>query len=92
MQTLTMEQAVVVSAYTGFLVCPFDQMHAEIEKRLGRPVWTHEMGSEKFMDEQVRPAFKADFVAMSPANAAREGRAVARTSPPPCSQSESKGD
>ena len=69
MQKLTMEQAVVVSAYTGFLVCPFDQMHAEIEKRLGRPVWTHEMGSEKFVDEQVRPAFEADFVAMLPDNA-----------------------
>jgi hypothetical protein len=74
MQKLTMEQAVVVSAYTGFLVCPFDQMHAEIEKRLGRPVWTHEMGSEKFMDDQVRPAFKADFVAMLPANAEAHGR------------------
>jgi len=68
MQKLTMEQAVVVSAYTGFLVCPFDKMHAEIEKRLGRPVWTHEMGCKKFMDEQIRPAFKADFVAMLPSN------------------------
>jgi len=32
-------------------------------------VWMHEMGSEKFMDEQVRPAFKEDFVAMLPVNA-----------------------
>ena len=78
MQKLTMEQAVVVSAYTGFLVCPFDQMHAEIEKRLGRPVWTHEMGSEKFVDEQVRPAFKADFVAMLPANAEDQGCRASR--------------
>jgi hypothetical protein len=69
MQKLTTEQAVVVSAYTGFLICPFEQMHAEIEKRLGRPVWTHEMGSQTVMKEESRPAFKADFLAMFPADA-----------------------
>jgi hypothetical protein len=65
MEKLTKEQAVVVSAYTGYLVCDFSDMHAEIEKRVGRPVFTHEMGTGAFMDS-VRKLFKADFVSMSP--------------------------
>lgn len=64
MTKLTKKQAVVISAYTGFLCCRFSDMHAEIERRLGRPVYTHEMGS--IMDSEIRPAFRADFVAMAP--------------------------
>ncbi len=66
MQKLTKEQAVVVSGYTGFLICDFSDMHREIEKRLGRPVFTHMLGDTTFVDEVVRPAFKADFIAMFP--------------------------
>lgn len=66
MDKLTMEQAVVVSAYTGVLVCPVDKMHAEIEKRLGKPVWTHMLGDEKFVEEVVKPAFRADFISLVP--------------------------
>ena len=65
MEKLTKEQAVVVSAYTGYLVCDFSDMHEEIEKRVGRPVFTHEMGSGAFMDS-VRALFKDDFVSLSP--------------------------
>jgi len=66
MQKLTIEQAVVISAYTGFMACPFSAMHAEIEKRLGRSVWTHEMPS--IIDTEIRPAFKDDFISMCVAN------------------------
>lgn len=66
MQKLTDEQAVVISAYTGVLCCEFEVMHAEIEKRLGRPVWTHELGDERFMEDRIRPAFKDDFLDMCP--------------------------
>ena len=55
-----------MSAYTGFLICPFDKLHAEIEKRLGRPVWTHEMDDKKLMDGEIRPAFEVDFIALYP--------------------------
>jgi hypothetical protein len=54
-------------------------LHGEIEKRMGRPVWTHELGSHELMENEIKPKFKADFLAMIPANAPREGRAVART-------------
>jgi len=66
MQKLTKEQAVVISAYTGALCCAFSDMHAEIEKRLGRPVYTHELGSKKLCEDVIKPAFKDDFLAMVP--------------------------
>lgn len=75
MQTLTMEQAVVISGYTGVLACPFDVLHGEIEKRMGRPVWTHELGSHEMMETEIKPKFKADFLAMIPANSARKALA-----------------
>ncbi|MEN6622933.1 MAG: hypothetical protein ABFD50_15465 [Smithella sp.] len=65
MTKLTMEQAVVISAYTGILSCPFDKMHEAIEKKLGRPVWTHELASDK-VNEEIRKAFRADFLEMIP--------------------------
>lgn len=45
-------------------------MHAEIEKRLGNPVFTHQLGNKDFVDDKVMPAFKADFVSMCPEVAA----------------------
>jgi len=62
---LTREQAAIVSAYTGYLIGPFSDMHAYIEKIMGRPVWTHEMASEKLID-QIREAAKEDFIALAP--------------------------
>lgn len=54
--------AAITSAYTGYLVAPvFSEMHEYIEKILGRPVFTHEMGDQKLMD-QVRELAKDDFV------------------------------
>ena len=64
-QKLTDEQAAVVSAYTRFLCGSFSVMHAAIEKKLGHPVWTHQMGDEKFA-EKIREAFKEDFLALCP--------------------------
>jgi hypothetical protein len=66
MKKLTKEQAIIISAYTGFLICDFGDMHAEVEKRVGRPVWTHEFGNKQFADVTVRELFKDDFVALAP--------------------------
>lgn len=63
---LTKEQALIISGYTMVLCCKFSDLHKEIEKRLGHPVWTHQLGDEKFVDENVKPAFKDDFLAMLP--------------------------
>jgi hypothetical protein len=65
MTPLTKEQAIVVSAYTGVLACEFPDLHEAIEERLGRPVFTHELGSGPVWDE-IKAAFRDDFMALAP--------------------------
>lgn len=61
MTRLTLEQAVVVSAYTGFLCCPFSELHKYINRLMGRPVYTHEMG-ESEIAARIRDLARADFL------------------------------
>lgn len=65
MKKLTPDQAAVVSAYTGYLVGSFSDMHSYAEKKFGEPVFTHQFGDEDFTEE-LRAHAKADFVALSP--------------------------
>ena len=65
MQKLTKEQAVIISAYTGVLICDFSDMHRAVEKKLGRPVFDHSFAAEHFVIE-LREAFKEDFLALAP--------------------------
>lgn len=60
---MTKQEAAIVAAYTGYLIGQFSDMHEYIERILGRPVFTHELGS-KALAEQIREAAKADFVGM----------------------------
>lgn len=62
---LTKEQAIIVSGYTGFLICQFSDLQNDVEKRMGRPVWTHEFGDESFT-EQVEDLYREDFIALAP--------------------------
>lgn len=57
------EERVVVSAYTGFLMCDFSDVHKYIEQKLGRPVWTHELASPDVQGE-IREKTKIDFLAL----------------------------
>lgn len=64
MTKLTKEQAIIVSAYTGFMACNFSDLHEAVEFRLGRPIFVHELiGSEELMKE-IRHAFLEDFLAI----------------------------
>lgn len=66
MKPLTKEQAIVVSGYTGFMVCgSFSDLHADIESRMGRPVFTHELGDRE-MFKRIQAVYKEDFIAMTP--------------------------
>ena len=59
---MTKREAAIVSAYTGFLLGAFSDMHEYIEEIMERPVFTHEMGNKHFMEqlhEKTRPAFCA---------------------------------
>lgn len=46
---MTKQEKVIVSAYTGVLMCDFADLHEYIEKIMGRPVWTHELAFHDIM-------------------------------------------
>lgn len=59
---LTREQAAIIGVYTGITCGPFSDVHQKIESLLGRPVFTHEMGSKELwlqVREKVQPEFLA---------------------------------
>ena len=57
-------ESAIVGAYTGILCGPFEAMHEYIEEILGRPVFTHEMGSAEVTAE-IKAKSKDDFIAMA---------------------------
>lgn len=68
MQALTKEQSIVLTGFTGIMCCAkFSDFHEEVEKRLNRPVWTHELAN-KGLAAQIKELFKEDFLKMIPAN------------------------
>ena len=56
---MTREEAILLSAYTGFLFAPdFSEVHKFCEDTLGRPIWTHEFADscvQKEIQEKLRP-------------------------------------
>ena len=58
---MTKEEKLIVSAYTGILMTDFDSLHEFIEKKLGRPVWSHELANQLVVDE-LKMAVKEDFL------------------------------
>ena len=62
---MTLQEKIVVSAYTGYLMCDFHLIHKYIEEKMGRPVWTHEMrSSNKPFHDDLRLRVKPDFLAI----------------------------
>ena len=60
---MTPTEKIIVSAYTGTLMCEFDDMHHYIEHKLGRLVYTHELGLKRVQDE-IHSAVHDDFIAV----------------------------
>lgn len=60
---MTKREKIIVSAYTGVLMCDFDDLHKYIEEKLGRSVWTHELAFEKVVAE-LKEKSKDDFLAI----------------------------
>lgn len=61
MKKLTTEQAIVLTGYTEIVCCEFSKFHEDLEKRLGRPVFTHEIPS---ISDEIKLAYKDDFFEM----------------------------
>lgn len=58
---MTREERIIISAYTGYLMCDFGDVHKYIEEKMDRPVWTHEMANEEFQNI-LREKCKQDFL------------------------------
>lgn len=57
---MTLDEKIIVSAYTGYMMCDFFLVHAYIQKILGRPVWTDELTNGDILDEigrRTKPEF-----------------------------------
>ncbi len=65
MQKLTKEQGIVLTAYTGTLMCHIADFQEEIEKRLGRDVLTHEFCRTELWDE-LKTVYHEDFMELLP--------------------------
>jgi hypothetical protein len=60
---ITKREAAVISAYTGILLGPFDELHKYIEEIMERPVWTHELASKNVWEE-IKLKSKPEFLAL----------------------------
>lgn len=61
---MTDKEKAIVMAYTGVTMLAGDKFpifHKYIEDILGRPVWTHELASEKVWKE-IKEKSKEDFI------------------------------
>ena len=69
---MTHREKVIVSAYTGILMCDFSDVHEYIEKILGGAVWTHQLADKKIWDD-IKAASKSDFIAICEAEDPSKG-------------------
>lgn len=61
---LTRRQAAIISAYTGFLAGPFEDMHTYVDSLPGfKGIMTAGLG---LMHQKIREASRADFEAICP--------------------------
>lgn len=60
---LTKEQAAIIGAYTGITCGSFGDIHELAEKRLGRPIWTHQFADVRLVEE-LKAAVSPDFLAI----------------------------
>lgn len=58
---MTEREKIIVSAYTGYLMCDFGKMHSYIEEKLGRPLFTHELADDSVWKE-IKESIKKDFI------------------------------
>lgn len=61
---MTRNEALLLSAYTGYLLVPdFSDVHEFCERILGRPIYTHEFVDEKIVEE-IKEKLKPEIMSM----------------------------
>ena len=63
---LTKEQAIILTGFTGITCCKFSDLHEDVERRIGHPVWTHQFAVPEFV-EKVKDLYRADFMRITSA-------------------------
>lgn len=58
---ITKREAAIISAYTGFLLGEFSEVHKYVEEILERPVWTHQFADEG-LTALIKEKSKEDFI------------------------------
>ena len=58
---LTRREAFVITAFTGISTTNFGEFQGFAEKILGRPIWTHEFGSQAVWDD-LKEATRDEFL------------------------------
>lgn len=58
MRPLDLDQAIVLSAYTGVLCCPLEQVQRAVQVRLGRVIHAHEWYA---LELEIQRAYEQDF-------------------------------
>lgn len=65
MKKLTKEQGIILTGFTGFTCCEFNDFHGDVERRLEFPVFTHQFGNAEFA-AKLKELYREDFIAMMP--------------------------
>lgn len=59
---MTRNEALLLSAYTGYLLVPdFSELHEFCERTLGRPIYTYEFADGKVIEE-IREKLKPEIM------------------------------
>jgi len=62
-ERLTKEQASIIGAFTGITASDFGVIHEYAERKLGRPIWTHQFADKDLMAE-LKEAARDDFLSI----------------------------
>ena len=66
MTTLTKEQAIIITGFTGVIACrSFSDLQEDVDKRLGYATYTHQYGDKEFADK-VKELYREDFLKLIP--------------------------
>ena len=70
---MTKQEKIIVSAYTGVLMCDFDDLHEYIQKKFGRPVFVHEL-VDKGIQKEVKEKSKEEFLEICNREEPKQGK------------------
>lgn len=65
MKKLTKEQGIILTGFTGKLCCNFSDFHEDVEKKLRRPVFTHELADQELW-EKIKEMYREEFMKIVP--------------------------